>query len=150
MRDGKPRVIQCLAAKHQQVKIEGAWPPVLQPFSPVGLFNGLELVKQRMRGEPCRKPGYTINKIRLVLWADRAARVKRRLCNQCGIRQSGQFSYSFCKLGGRIPKIAAEANKSIGSHQGAGRLTGLRRRRFLGASVLSSDSIRSCPRSSMR
>ena len=43
---GQPLIGQLLVAIQQQVKVQRARPPVLQPFTAVCLFDGLQLVQQ--------------------------------------------------------------------------------------------------------
>ena len=76
VRYGKALVLECLVAVNQQVQVQCAWSPVLQAFATVGLFNRLEVVKQGMGRQFGAQPDCTIDKIRLIRWADRPTGVK--------------------------------------------------------------------------
>ena len=76
MGNTEPVVIERMVAVNQQVEIQCPGAPVSEPLPPLGLLNSLKLVEQSVWVKPGAEPHRTINKIRLILWANRAAGVK--------------------------------------------------------------------------
>ena len=82
--NGQARVVEGCLTKQQQIQIQGAWSPVPQALATVGLFNGLQAIQQFVGRKIGAQMNGSVHEIWLILRADGAAGIERRLRDQCG------------------------------------------------------------------
>ena len=82
--NGQARVVEGCLTKQQQIQIQGAWSPVPHSLTAVGLFNSLQAIQQFVGRKIGTQMNGTVNEIWLILRADGAAGIERRLRYQCG------------------------------------------------------------------